>query len=58
MVYTCRQERRMVFVYACNPQLYCSLDEEIKQSFLHKKLCNLPVQPVMETVFQQYFNSI
>ena len=37
-----------LFVYACNPQLYCSLDEEIKQSFLHKKLCNLPVQPVMD----------
>ena len=37
-----------LFVYACNPQLYCSLDEEIKQSFFHKKLCNLPVQPVMD----------
>ena len=37
-----------LFVYACDSQLYCSLDEEIKQSFLHKKLCNLPVQPVMD----------
>jgi len=37
-----------LFVYACNPQLYCSLDEEIKQSFFHKKLCNLPVQPAMD----------